>query len=1261
MNNEMDSKRFQPHHAGAFMGALIAAVCAAAFPPLLFAQQSVAAKKPSADANDFPTTTVFESGQDGYKVYRIPAVIRAANDDLLAFCEARQGGDASEIDLVVKRSSDGGKSWGKINVVQESGDFSSFFENESTAITIGNPAPVVDLLDPQHPGRIWLPFTLENDRVFVIFSDDHGATWSSRREITNDVKKDAWGWYATGPVHSIQIQRGPHRGRLVIPTDHRIGKDGQDGGALGAHVVLSDDHGKTWRLGAIDDTYEDGIGANETTVVELADGTLYFNTRDQNGSAPGTRGQAWSRDGGETFESRSPQWKSFRPAPAVLDPPVVQCSLLRVRDDLIVFSGPETNGPSGKGRSDLRLRYSTDQVKSWVDGPLIHTGPAAYSDLVLVEKNVIGVLFENGDPSGKNAYQRISFTWVTLANQPTIVALGDSITKGVRAGVTAGQTFAAIVGREHRQVMLNVGIGGERTDQALKRVDAAVISKQPRFVLIMYGTNDSYVDQGKTESRITVNSYRSNLESLVSKLLLSGIEPILMTEPRWAADAPLNGIGEHPNVSLERFVKACRQVAVENDIPLIDHFEHWTRAEASGKNLRQWTTDGCHPNPAGHSEIAKLILSTLRGKWTPNTSLVPIDVKLETVMKRQDPNDKSLWFHPRLAIGDENQIVMTVQKHLGRSDHFSGLSIMRTSDFGQHWKGPTLVPELDWVHEPGGVDVAVADVTPGFHAPTKRFIAVGAQVRYSSEGKQLEDLTRSNQTAYAVGSDDGSWTPWQRLEMPEGNEFNFARSACAQWITEADGSILLPFYIGTGTKTPFSTTIVRCSFDGSKLQYLEHGEILRLNVKRGLYEPSVVSYHGRYFLTMRNDLHSYVSVSDDGLNYRPVKAWTFDDGSDLGSYNTQAHWLVSGDGLFLVYTRRGADNDHVMRHRAPLFIAQVDPERLHLIRSTEQVVVPERGATLGNFGVAKISADESWVTVGEGNVNADAVKRGADGSLFLARVTVKQAEPVVFSAMGCGPYSPTAEKALSQYIRIENIDPTSRFIIHCGDIVTGSVDDWPESQYEKVAKILTEGNQIPTFIVPGDNEWNDQVDPDRHWGYWENHFMNFDKKWKLPAGASEVVRQAVRPENFAFVIDRVLFIGINKVGGKVHDRAEWETRLKQDAEWISDQFKSHREATHSAVIFAQASGASSIGGFQKSLARAAREFAKPVLYLHADGHRWINEPGQYADNVTRVQLDVVNEAFPPVQVQVTGNPDQPFVFDRRLDNLKWRPKLGGSF
>ena len=365
-------------------------------------------------AIDFEPVTVFQNGEEGYNVFRIPAIVVAGNGDLLAFCEARQGGDQSEIDLVLKRSKDGGKSWQSLLVVQESDDFAELFPLGNSAISVGNPAPVVDHLHPDQPGRVWLPFTLENDRVFVTYSDDHGETWAKRREITGDVKKEPWGWYATGPVHSIQLQRGPHKGRLVIPCDHRIGEDGSDSGANGAHAILSDDHGTTWRLGAVDDTYEDGLNANETTVVELNDGSLFFNTRDQGGKANGTRGDAISKDGGESFARWDGPYTQFKPSPPQLDPPVVQSALLRAKstvdgDDtnLILFSGPDENGPTGKGRSDLRIRYSTDEAETWRDGPLIHEGRAAYSDMIRLADDY-GILFEAGN--SKQQYHRIVFT-----------------------------------------------------------------------------------------------------------------------------------------------------------------------------------------------------------------------------------------------------------------------------------------------------------------------------------------------------------------------------------------------------------------------------------------------------------------------------------------------------------------------------------------------------------------------------------------------------------------------------------------------------------------------------------------------------------------------------------------------------------------------------------------------------------------------------------------------------------------------------------
>ncbi|MEO1996642.1 MAG: nitrilase-related carbon-nitrogen hydrolase, partial [Planctomycetaceae bacterium] len=415
-------------------------------------------------------------------------------------------------------------------------------------------------------------------------------------------------------------------------------------------------------------------------------------------------------------------------------------------------------------------------------------------------------------------------------------------------------------------------------------------------------------------------------------------------------------------------------------------------AEARAKPAK---ANGSSPkNSAG--QLVAVVAVDAAGKERPSPPpsrpfrALPFQVKLDTVLEHDD--NKFLWFHPRavavpeLGQGGQPSVFMTLQKHLRTSDHYSGLSVMRTDDLGKSWSQPDPRPELDWVRE-GNVDIAVADVTPGWHSPSGKVIAVGAQVRYSAKGRQLEDIRRAHQTAYAVlDPKTGRWTRWRQLKMPGDKQFNFARSACAQFVVEDDGTVLLPFYMGESARVPWSVTVARFSFDGEQLHYQRHGTVLPLRTGRGYAEPSLVKFQNRYYLTIRSNSRAHVTSSNDGLKYGPTKSWTFDDGEQLGSYNTQQHWLAHRDGLFLTFTRRGAKNDHIMRHRAPLFIAQVDPVTLHVVRSTEKVLIPERGATLGNFGAVAINENESWVTVCEGIWGEAGRKRGATGALFVARV-----------------------------------------------------------------------------------------------------------------------------------------------------------------------------------------------------------------------------------------------------------------------------------
>ena len=370
------------------------------------------------------------------------------------------------------------------------------------------------------------------------------------------------------------------------------------------------------------------------------------------------------------------------------------------------------------------------------------------------------------------------------------------------------------------------------------------------------------------------------------------------------------------------------------------------------------------------------------------------------------------WVHARAGAipantpGNDSQeplVVMTMQKLLlSGSDVFYALNETRSSDLGKSWTEP--MPHESFARQimgaaseplPTGASIAphllqagdettVCDFAPQWHAASQRLLGLGHTVWYR-DNRVMH--VRPRGIAYAVyDAPAKQWAAWNTVDLPAEPKFQCAGSGSVQRVDLPGGDVLIPIYFKEPTATQYSVTVCRCRFDGRTLDYVEHGNELTVPIKRGLYEPSLTRFQGRYFLTMRNDDHGYVSVSDDGLHFTPQRQWTFDDGSDLGNYNTQQHWVTHSDGLFLVYTRRGADNDHVFRHRAPLFIAQVDPDKLHVLRHTEQILVPERGARLGNFGVVDVSPNETWVTVTEWMQPAGVEKHGSDNSIFVAKL-----------------------------------------------------------------------------------------------------------------------------------------------------------------------------------------------------------------------------------------------------------------------------------
>lgn len=342
---------------------------------------------------------LWSRGSGGYFGYRIPALAATPAGTLLAFCEGRRNSlqDTGEINILFRRSSDGGRSWSAQQVIWA-----------DSANTCGNPCPVVD----RETGVIHLLLTWNRGedteraimngesrdvrRVFACSSCDDGRTWSPALEISSTARKEDWTWYATGPGAGIQIERGRFKGRLVAPCDHceRTSRLSY------SHVLVSDDHGASWRLGG-----RIGPGCNECEAVELADGRLMLNMRNAD-TAKRARLVAFSEDGGVS-------WKDLRLDEALVEP-VCAASIRRLewpeenRPGVILFSNPA----SADKRARMTVRASRDEGATWCAKLVLHEHASAYSDLAALSGGDFACLYESGLG---NPYENISFARINLA------------------------------------------------------------------------------------------------------------------------------------------------------------------------------------------------------------------------------------------------------------------------------------------------------------------------------------------------------------------------------------------------------------------------------------------------------------------------------------------------------------------------------------------------------------------------------------------------------------------------------------------------------------------------------------------------------------------------------------------------------------------------------------------------------------------------------------------------------------------------------
>lgn len=353
-------------------------------------------------------------------------------------------------------------------------------------------------------------------------------------------------------------------------------------------------------------------------------------------------------------------------------------------------------------------------------------------------------------------------------------------------------------------------------------------------------------------------------------------------------------------------------------------------------------------------------------------------MKCESYAVRSGYDKKKCIVHARCCYTPEIMVATAQYLNVEGSDVFDGIMFSTSVDEGKTWSEFKASEGLGSVFD-GDYRIVGSDATPMYHKKTGKILLLGHTAEY--EKNALSPINRKRYTFYSVyNKEKNEFSKMKFIEMPAG--FEQCGNGSGQSVELENGELLIPVYYKKQGKTAMYSAVIRCSFDGREIKMLEMGNSLTIDIERGLYEPSVVFHEGMYYMTMRNDECACVAKSVDGLHYTDLQHWKWDDGSLVDSYNTQQHWMKVNGKLCLVYTRRGAGNDHVFRHRAPLFAAEV--KDMKLVRDSEIAVVCERGARLGNFCATEYKDGKAIIMAAEWMQPKGCEKYGSDNSVFIS-------------------------------------------------------------------------------------------------------------------------------------------------------------------------------------------------------------------------------------------------------------------------------------